>query len=60
VTPRSDVVGYRRFGGPCGLHVQGEVRYLKFSRRRRFNSFLRTYTDVGSEPKRPRVEFMVK
>jgi hypothetical protein len=22
VTPCSDVGGYRRFGGPCGLHLQ--------------------------------------
>jgi len=24
VTPCTDVVGYRRFGGPCCLHLQGE------------------------------------
>jgi hypothetical protein len=26
VTPCSDVVGYLRFGGPCCLHLQGEVK----------------------------------
>jgi hypothetical protein len=26
VTPCSDVVGYQRFGGPCCLHVQSEVK----------------------------------
>jgi hypothetical protein len=26
VTPYSDVLGYRRFGGPCSLHLQGEVK----------------------------------
>jgi hypothetical protein len=25
VTPCSVVVGYQRFGGPCCLHLQGEV-----------------------------------
>jgi hypothetical protein len=25
MTPCSDVVGYHRFGGPCCLHLQGEV-----------------------------------
>jgi len=25
VTPCSIVVGYQRFGGPCCLHLQGEV-----------------------------------
>jgi hypothetical protein len=25
MTPCSDVVGYQRFGGPCCLHLQGEV-----------------------------------
>jgi hypothetical protein len=24
-TPFSDVVGYQRFGGPCCLHLQGEI-----------------------------------
>jgi hypothetical protein len=26
VTLYSDVVGYHRFGGPCSLHLQGEVK----------------------------------
>jgi hypothetical protein len=26
MTPCSYVVGYQRFGGPCCLHVQGEVK----------------------------------
>jgi hypothetical protein len=25
VTPYSVVVGYQRFGGPCCIHLQGEV-----------------------------------
>jgi len=25
MTPCSDVVGYRRFGGPCCLHLQSEI-----------------------------------
>jgi hypothetical protein len=25
MTPCSDVVGHQRFGGPCCLHLQGEV-----------------------------------
>jgi len=25
MTPCSDVVGYQSFGGPCRLHLQGEV-----------------------------------
>jgi len=28
VTPCSVVVGYRCFGGPCCLHLQGEVNFL--------------------------------
>jgi len=26
VTPRSVLVGYQRFGGPCYIHLQGEVK----------------------------------
>jgi hypothetical protein len=29
VTPRSDVVGYQRFGGPCCLHLHLEELDLK-------------------------------
>jgi len=29
VTPCSDVVGYQRYGGPCCLHLQGEVTIQK-------------------------------
>jgi hypothetical protein len=29
VTPCSDVVGYQRFGGPCCVHLQGEVSGLQ-------------------------------
>jgi hypothetical protein len=27
MTPCSDVVGYQRFGGPCSLHLQGEMSW---------------------------------
>jgi hypothetical protein len=29
VTPCSDLVGYRGFGGPCCLHVHGEVKWYR-------------------------------
>jgi len=33
-----DVVGCQRFGGPCCLHLQGEVIF-RFSQRLRFRSW---------------------
>jgi len=47
VTPDSVVVGYRRFGGPCCLHLQGETLVSYHDTTRRHNS---KYLDLKHLP----------
>jgi hypothetical protein len=57
VTLCTDVAGFKRFGGPPCLHLQGEVKIESAMVLR--NAGILTYHNTVSEPRRPRPEYKI-
>jgi len=53
VTPYRVVVGYQRFGGPCCLHLHGEVKMAPACTS---ETLVLTQPYTASQPRRPRFE----
>jgi hypothetical protein len=56
VTPCSDVVGYRRFGGPSYLHLQDEVDGMGGNGTDIGTDWRVRQVPLVSEPRRPRLQ----